>query len=158
MSLRRALARRLGQTRLGVLAIKHVIAPLDRFLYGFSGGRIVSSGTPLFPTLLLTTAPEEEEGKANTAALLYHRDGERLIVANANPGFENPPTWVRGLRQHAAGIVQLGRTRTQYSARMARKREIERYWPFLVELWPAYETHRQRTGEYCVFVLEPEDE
>ena len=113
---------------------------------------------PLFPTLLLTTAAEDEEGKAHTTALLYHRDGERLIVANANPGFDNPPTWVRGLRQHASGIVQLGRTKAQYSARTARTKEIELYWPFLVELWPAYETHRQRTGEYCVFVLEPEDE
>jgi len=45
----------LGATRLGVWVIKHIVSPLDRRLYHWSKGRLLTFGPPLAPTLLLTT-------------------------------------------------------------------------------------------------------
>jgi hypothetical protein len=45
--------RRLGATGLGVLAVGHVVSPLQRRLYRFTGGRVSLTGRA--PVLLLTT-------------------------------------------------------------------------------------------------------
>jgi len=47
--------KRLGATCPGVWFIKHVIAPADRRLYRWTGGRISLSGRAGGPILLLTT-------------------------------------------------------------------------------------------------------
>ena len=33
--------------------------------------------------------------------------------------------------------------------------ELDRYWPHLVALWPAYREHYERSDKRSVFVLEP---
>jgi hypothetical protein len=48
-----AILRRLGATRLGVWVIKHVVSPLDRWLYQRTAGQRVALGRPLGPLLLL---------------------------------------------------------------------------------------------------------
>jgi hypothetical protein len=35
------------------------------------------------------------------------------------------------------------------------EREVQRYWPRLVELWPAYQVFFDQSGERSIFVLEP---
>jgi hypothetical protein len=79
----------LGETRLGVWTIKHLLSPLDRRIYRLTGGRRVSTGRPLGPILLLTTTGRRT-GKEHTTPVFYLRDGERLVICNANPGFERP--------------------------------------------------------------------
>lgn len=41
--------KRLGATRLGVWAIKHVVTPPDRRLYRWTNARFLTSGRPLAP-------------------------------------------------------------------------------------------------------------
>ena len=38
-------------------------------------------------------------------------------------------------------------------AREAREQEVEKYWPLLVEMWPAYESFFADTHERAIFVL-----
>jgi hypothetical protein len=45
----------LGGTPAGVWTIKHLVSPLDRRLYGRTGGRLVTPGHPHGPIVLLTT-------------------------------------------------------------------------------------------------------
>ena len=87
-----ALLRRLGATRLGTWVIKHIVSPLDRWLYQATLGRRVAMGRPLGPLLLLTTTGRRS-GKERTTPVFYPRDGERLVVCNVNPGFERPNPW-----------------------------------------------------------------
>jgi hypothetical protein len=54
-----------------------------------------------------------------------------------------------------AYTVRLGAVSAAYRARLAGAAEIERYWPALLEAWPAHETYRARSGARHVFVLEP---
>ena len=146
--------RRLGATRLGVWAIKHVVSPLDRWLYRLSGGRFSTSGRPAAPILLLTTTGRKT-GKQRTIPVFYLADGERVVLCNVNPGFERPNPWTLNLRANPIAQLQIGSERRTYEAREASAEEIERYWPKLIQMWPAYEQHFARSGQRSIFVLEP---
>jgi F420H(2)-dependent quinone reductase len=148
------LLRRFGATQLGVWVIKHVVSPLDSWLYQRTGGRRVALGTPLGPLLLLTTTGRRT-GRDRTTPVFYLRDGDRLVVCNVNPGFERPNPWTLNLRANPVARVQIGPVSGVYQAREASEAEVERYWPDLVKVWPAYQTHYDRSGQRLVFLLEP---
>jgi F420H(2)-dependent quinone reductase len=151
-----ALLQRLGATRLGTWFIKHVVSPLDRWLYQATSGRCVAIGRPLGPLLLLTTTGRRT-GVERTTPVFYLRDGERLVVCNVNPGFERPNPWTLNLRANATARVQIGKVRSIYQAREASQAEVDRYWPHLVAVWPAYQTFYDRSGQRLVFVLDPRE-
>lgn len=143
-----------GGTRAGVWTIQHVTSPLDRWLYKATGGRLLSTGRPMGPIVLLTTTGRRT-GTERTTPVFHLRDGERVVVCNVNPGFERPNPWTLNLRAHPVARVQIGPEARTYRAREATPAELERYWPKLVEVWPAYERFYQRGGRRSVFVLEP---
>jgi deazaflavin-dependent oxidoreductase (nitroreductase family) len=149
----RGLAQRLGGTRLGVRAIGRIVSPLQRQLYCRSGGRLSLTGRA--PVLLLTTTGRRT-GKARTVPLLYLRDGDRLVICNVNPGFERPNPWVVNLRAQPHARVQIGRGTASMSARPASDDELDRYWPQLTKVWPAYQAFYDKGGKRSVFVLEPD--
>jgi deazaflavin-dependent oxidoreductase (nitroreductase family) len=149
----RGLAQRLGGTRLGVLAIGRIVSPLQRQLYRRTGGRLSLTGRA--PVLLLTTTGRRT-GKARTVPLLYLRDDDRLVICNVNPGFERPNPWVVNLRAQPHAQVQIGRATTSVSARLASDDELDRYWPQLTKVWPAYQAFYANGGKRSVFVLEPD--
>jgi F420H(2)-dependent quinone reductase len=87
--------------------------------------------------------------------VFYLRDGERLIICNVNPGFEHENPWTLNLRAHPVARVQIGRDVTAYRARVATEQEVERYWSYLVDIWPAYQEYYAGGGQRVLFVLEP---
>jgi F420H(2)-dependent quinone reductase len=50
--------------------------------------------------------------------------------------------------------VQLGRGTAR--ARSASRHELDRYWPQLTQIWPAYQDFYEEGGQRSVFVLEPD--
>ena len=120
-------------------------------LYRRTGGRLSLTGHA--PVLLLTTAGRRT-GKARTVPLLYVGDGDRLVVCNVNPGFERPNPWVLNIRAEPHAHVQLGRSTISVRARPASAEELDRYWPQLTRIWPAYQAFYDKGGERSVFVLE----
>lgn len=148
-----AILRRLGATRIGVWVIKHVVSPLDRWLYQRTGGRRVALGKPLGPLLLLTTTGRRT-GKEHTTPVYYLRDGTQLVLCNVNPGFEHPNPWTLNLRANPLARVQIGSEQSIYQAREASQAEIDHYWPQLVQIWPAYQKLFERSEQRVVFLLE----
>jgi len=146
-------ARRLGGTRLGVLAIGRVISPVQRHLYRWTGGRISLTGPA--PVLLLT-ATGRHTGRARTVPLFYIRDGHRLVICNVNPGFERPNPWTLNLHADPHARVQIGRDIITVRARTAADHELDRYWPKLTEIWPAYQIFYDKGGKRTLFILEPD--
>jgi F420H(2)-dependent quinone reductase len=149
------LLQRLGGSFLGVWVIKHVISPLDRRLYRWTGDRGATHGRALAPRLLLTTTGRLS-GRERTVPIFYLRDGGRLIICNVNPGFEHPNPWTLNLLAHPLARVQIGPTSGMYQAHEATAAEVERYWPRLVAIWPAYQIFYARGGARTIFVLEPD--
>jgi deazaflavin-dependent oxidoreductase (nitroreductase family) len=148
------LLRPLGGSGMGVWVIKHLISPLDRCLYRWTGGRGVAVGQGLRPRLLLTTTGRRT-GLERTVPVFYLHDGDRLIVCNVNPGFEHANPWTLNLRANPLARVQLGATSGTYSARQATDEEVAQYWPQLVRIWPAYQTHFDRSRQRSIFILAP---
>lgn len=146
------LVRRLGGTRLGVRVIGLFVSPLQRRLYQGTGGRISLTGRA--PVLLVTTTGRRTK-RPRTVPLFYvHEDG-RFVVCNVNPGFERSNPWTLNLRADPHARIQVGRDTFAVTAHEASSAELDRYWPALTAIWPAYQTFVDRGGERSVFVLEP---
>jgi F420H(2)-dependent quinone reductase len=104
---------------------------------------------------LLLTTTGRRSGKDRTTPVYYLRDGNQLVVCNVNPGFERPNPWTLNLIANPIARVQIGSVSGLYQAREASEAEVERYWPQLVQVWPAYQTLYDKSGLRFVFLLEP---
>ena len=144
---------RLGATRIGVWAIKHIISPFQRWIFRTTKGKFFSN-VGLGREVLLLTTKGRRTGKDRTVPVFYLRDGEVIVICNATPEFERTNPWVINLRNDPNAQVQIRADTMRYHAREATKDEIYSLWPRLVELWPAYQTHFERGGRRTIFILQ----
>jgi len=82
------------------------------------------------PVLLLRTVGRKS-GDERTAALVYLRDGDNLIVVASNGGSDRSPGWFFNLQKNPEVGVQIGRHRTRMRARVADPQERARLWPLV---------------------------
>lgn len=141
----------LGTTPAGVWVIGHVVSPLQRRLLLATGGRLSLTGK--LPVLLLT-ATGRRSGRPRTIPLIFLRDGDDLVVCNVRPPSERPNPWPLNVRANPNVSVRIGGMTEQRVAREARAQEVEKYWPLLVETWPAYARFFTATHERAIFVLQ----
>jgi deazaflavin-dependent oxidoreductase (nitroreductase family) len=121
---------------------------LYRLTKGKVGGRVGKA-----PVLLLTVAGRKS-GKRRTTPLLYGRSGDDLVVIASLGGAPKHPAWYLNLRD-AEAEVELGHEHRRVRARDAGGEERERLWARMVELYPSYESYRQKTSRRIpVVVLE----
>jgi deazaflavin-dependent oxidoreductase (nitroreductase family) len=145
---------RIGSHPLAVWAIKHLISPLDRFVVRISRGRIPPPSSLAVHTLLMTTTGRRS-GQERTTPLVYLRDGDRFLVANARPGGERRNPWVLNLRAAGRARVKVRGRTIEVTARELDDTTAGGWWSALVEAWPAFAEHFAATGERTVFILEP---
>ena len=127
---------------------------LHQRAYELTGGRW-GHGIGLRRTLLLRTTGRRS-GRLRTAALLYHRDGDRLVVIASKGGSDTPPGWLLNLQAHPDVEVQVGTHRFPARARVATAAEQRRLWPVMTALWPGYERYQaQTTRRILLVILEP---
>jgi deazaflavin-dependent oxidoreductase (nitroreductase family) len=146
-----SLLNRIGATAAGVWAIGHVVSPLQRRLLVATRGRISLTGK--LPVLLLT-ATGRRSGRRRTIPLIFLRDGDDLVVCNVRPPSERPNPWPLNVRANPNVSVRIAGVTEQRVAREARGQEAEKYWPLLVDTWPAYERFFADTHERAIFVLQ----
>ena len=156
MSLRGRAMRALGRRAWFAAAGRRIGAPLDRFLYRVSGGRLAST-VGVVPTMLLTTTGRRS-GRPRTTPVMYVPEGDRFVVSSENFGQQRPAAWPLNLAAHPRATVQVGSRQIACRARLLDDTEADRYWPRLVEAWPAHEAYRARSGTRHTFLLEPVEE
>ena len=100
---------------------------LHSFIYRHSGG-VIGSRFVAGRALLLTTIGRKS-AKPRTCALIYVRDGERLVVVASNGGSDRPPFWLLNLQAQPDVEVQIGRNTFTARASVASAAERERLWP-----------------------------
>ena len=142
-----------GSSRFGVWIIKHLVSPLQRWLYRVTGGRVMANLGGERNVLLLTTTGRRT-GKARTTPLFYLDDGEAIVICNVKPALERTNPWVLNLRANSIVRAQIGPNIDTYEAHAASDEEIDRLWPRLVKVWPAYQVHFERGGRRSIFLLE----
>jgi deazaflavin-dependent oxidoreductase (nitroreductase family) len=153
VSVRARILRWLGHRRWFAAAGRRFGAPLDRMLYRLTRGKLATTAG-VAPVILLTTTGRRS-GRPRTTPVMYVRDGDRFIVSSENFGQQRPAAWPLNLLADPRVTVQVGAERVPCRARVLDDEEADRYWPRLVEVWPAHETYRARSGKRHTFVLEP---
>jgi deazaflavin-dependent oxidoreductase (nitroreductase family) len=151
---RARLLRWLGHRRWFAAAGRRFGAPLDRFLYRVTRGRVASTAG-VAPVILLTTTGRRT-GRARTTPVMYIRDGDCFVVSSENFGQQRAAAWPLNLLADAHVTVEIGAETVPCHARLLGEAEADRYWDRLVEVWPAHETYRARSGKRHTFVLEPQ--
>jgi deazaflavin-dependent oxidoreductase (nitroreductase family) len=143
----------LGHRRWFAAAGRRFGAPLDRALYRATRGRLTSTAGAA-PVMLLTTTGRRS-GRRRTTPVMYLRDGDRFVVTSENFGQQRPAAWPMNLVADPRATVQVGADVVPCHARLLPEAEADRYWPKLVEVWPAHESYLARSGQRHTFVLEP---
>lgn len=95
------------------------------------------------PALLLHTTGRRT-GRRRTTALIYARDGDRLLVVPSNGGADKAPAWLHNLRAEPAVEVQVGRERRPGTATV-----IEHEDPDFERLWKLADEHNG--GRYAAY-------
>jgi deazaflavin-dependent oxidoreductase (nitroreductase family) len=123
-------------------------------LYRLSRGRLFGR-VGRAPVLLLTTTGRRS-GESRTAPVLYHRDGERIVVIGSNAGNQRAPAWALNLEANPDCEVEVGARRSTARARVAQGEERERLWNAMSDQFGGFEQYRERTDrDIRVFVLDP---
>lgn len=125
-----------------------VTTRVDRFLYPRTGGRVLSTWPARIPTALLITVGRRS-GQPRVFPLFYVRDRSRVYLTTSIRG-----DWYRNLLANPVASLQLGRTHYHCRARLLTDEERDAVWPRFIDVWPAYEDYRRRTGRAFTFVLE----
>ncbi len=134
--------------------VGHRLLQLHQVAYELTGGRWGHRVGRLRTLLLRTTG--RRSGQQRTVALLYHRDGDRLVVVGSKGGSDTPPGWLLNLQAFPDVEVQVGTHRLSARARVATPAEQRRLWPAMTALWPDYERYQAQTRRRIpLVVLEP---
>jgi deazaflavin-dependent oxidoreductase (nitroreductase family) len=124
---------------------------LHQRLYEMSGGRLGHRLGRVRTLLLRTTG--RKSGQRRSAALLYHRDGERFVVVGSKGGSDTPPGWLLNSVAEPNVEVQVGTRRFPARARLATSAEHQRLWPVMIRLWSDYERYQQQTSRRIPLVI-----
>lgn len=144
--------RRFGSRHFMVWIIKHLISPMDRCVVRPSRGRLPPLSSMAVPTLLLTTLGRRSR-RERMVPLVYVEGDDGYVVANARPAGEGANPWVSNLRAAGRGHIRVtGEVRPVLADELD---DAERWWPQLVQVWPAFAEHYAATGERAVFALKP---
>jgi deazaflavin-dependent oxidoreductase (nitroreductase family) len=151
---------RLGATRWFSWLSATVLAPIDRFVYSRSGGRMSlghfgANREGALQTLLLTSTGRKT-GKVRTNPVLYLDEGNGWVVVASNFGREHHPGWSSNLIANPDAEVQIRTRHERVRARLASAEELARLWPRLLELYPSWDAYVERTDRsFRAFFLEP---
>jgi F420H(2)-dependent quinone reductase len=128
---------------------------VHQWLFETTDGRITWLGG--LPVLLLRTIGSKT-GAQRTAALVYLKDGNDLVIVASNGGSDRAPAWLGNLRNTPRVGVQIGRERQTMRARIAGAAERARLWPLVNQMNAGrYDVYQSRTKrEIPLVILSPE--
>jgi len=127
-------------------------------IYRRSGGRMAGH-LPGWPQarVALVDHTGARTGRARTSPLMYHGDGDSIVVAATKGGQPTHPAWYHNLMANPETTVQVGSEVREVRAREATAEERERLWPEFVAFYPGYEFFRTHAGDrrIPIVILEP---
>lgn len=150
---------RIASSRPGAWFFVNIAMRLDRVLIPFTQGRLSSClGTRYQGQhLLLLTTTGAKSGRPRTVPLLYFRDDRDIVLVGSKGGHPRHPAWFHNVRAHPHVTVNARGEKGEYVAREARGADRSRLWARAVDLYPGYDTYRERAAgrEIPVVVLSP---
>jgi len=95
--------------------------------------------------LLLLTTTGARTGKRHTSPMMFHPDGDRLLVIASNMGARNHPQWYVNLAADPHVVVEIGAEKFDAVAIPLEGSERERMWMMLKEAYPFFADHEANT-------------
>jgi deazaflavin-dependent oxidoreductase (nitroreductase family) len=139
------------QERLASIVIR-VMTAANVWLFRLTGGRLGArfpSGAPI----CLVTTRGRKSGARRSVALLYLRDGDRVVIVASKGGMSHHPAWYLNLRADPRCEVEIGNERLAMRARTAGPEERRALWPRLVAMYPDYAQYQDRTAREIPVVV-----
>ena len=95
--------------------------------------------------LLLLTTTGARSGEPRTTPMMFHRDGDRVLVIASNMGAEHHPDWYRNLVAHPAVQVEIGDESYPATATPTTGPDRDRVWSEIKATYPFFVDHEQKT-------------
>jgi deazaflavin-dependent oxidoreductase (nitroreductase family) len=106
--------------------------------------------------LLLLTTTGRRSGQRRTTPMMYHRDGDRLLVIASNIGAPHHPDWYLNLVADPQVTVEVGSETYDAVATPLSGAERTRVWSLLKQTYPFFAEHEAATArEIPVVALVP---
>ena len=111
---------------------------------------------PFGDKLLLLTAKGAKSGHVRTTPLVYHRDGDRYVIAASMGGAPKNPAWYHNLVKHREAEIEVGKERFKVRATpLAKGPERDRLYNAHGETFAAFKDYPKKTSRVIpVVVLE----
>lgn len=103
--------------------------------------------------LVLLTTTGARTGQRHTTPMMFHPDGERLLVIASNMGAPRHPDWYVNLAADPHVRVEVGDESYGAVATTAAGAERERLWPVLKTEYPFFAEHEQQTTREIPVVI-----
>jgi deazaflavin-dependent oxidoreductase (nitroreductase family) len=105
--------------------------------------------------LILLTTRGRKSGHERTTPMMFHREGDLLLVIASIAGAKADPDWYRNLVANPRVTVEVGDQEYQAIARPTEGEERERLWTAIKESYPFFADHEVKAGrEIPVVALE----
>ena len=111
---------------------------------------------PFGDNLLLLTARGAKSGQTRTYPLVYHRDGDRYVIAASKGGAPNNPAWYHNLRKNREAEIEVGTEKFKVRATpIAKGPERDRLYAAHGETFAGFKDYPKKTSRIIpVVVLE----
>jgi deazaflavin-dependent oxidoreductase (nitroreductase family) len=127
-------------------------------LYRRSGGKI-GGHLPGWPEarIALVDHTGAKSGAKRTSPLMYHEDGDAVVVVASKAGQATNPAWFHNLEANPDTTIQIGSVVRQVRARIATDEERDRLWPKFVAFYPGYEFFQRNAKgrKIPIVILDP---
>jgi deazaflavin-dependent oxidoreductase (nitroreductase family) len=94
--------------------------------------------------LLLLTTTGARTGKEHTTPMMFHQDGQRVLVMASNAGARKPPDWYTNLTTNPLVRVEIGDETYQARATVLTGDERARLWSEITAANPFFVEHEQK--------------
>jgi deazaflavin-dependent oxidoreductase (nitroreductase family) len=95
--------------------------------------------------LVLLTTTGRHSGEPRTTPLMFHRDGDRVLVIASNIGAPTHPDWYLNLVAQPRVTVEIGDDSYPAIATPTEGAERDRVWTVLKQSYPFFADHEQAT-------------
>ncbi|GAB2723828.1 nitroreductase family deazaflavin-dependent oxidoreductase [Nocardia thraciensis] len=96
--------------------------------------------------LLLLTTTGRRSGTPHTTPMMFHRDGDRVVVIASNQGAPRHPQWYLNLTANPSVTVELGDETYSATARPLTGADYDRVWQEIKQLYPFFTDHEAKAG------------
>jgi len=96
--------------------------------------------------LVLLTTVGARTRRPHTTPMMFHRDGDRILVIASNAGAPRDPDWYRNLLREPTVTVEVADETYQAVASVLTGAARERQWAMLTSAYPFLADHEVKAG------------